>query len=289
MTAMIENKNATVSGIARNTSVGRDKVKSFVGVPGIRGDGVLRATADLRASELIKLFEFIESVDMLAENSQFTLAERAMYVELVRSASITRSDSPDHALYPFEITSMIESHLPLQDEIDKIEGRYVSFRRLPNDDHVYVSAIDVVYDEDRRILTWSNVHSVYESEPFQFYYGVIVPFGSDYLFFGRRRDRRYINILSIRKPSDDRPYRHGICLVESDDTPTLARLFLRKIDCDDEWKTIKKQSGRKSIDICLGELGLTKEEFIDPLPWMSEDGGKINNKNSIISRKYSID
>ena len=154
---------------------------------------------------------------------------------------------------------------------------------MPTSEKILVSAIHCYYDDERGLAVWENYHKIkHANVPYQ---GIVSAQDGHFLFIGQSVDGVYINALSIRRPSTDLDFRLGIALVETENIPTICRIFLKKQNVE-SLEALEPHCGLHSLQKCITKFNLRFEEDVDILPYSDVSRREVNNKRAVTTEAY---
>ncbi|MEM7728783.1 MAG: hypothetical protein AAF311_05850 [Pseudomonadota bacterium] len=207
---------------------------------------------------------------------------------LSRASSAFTNEQEDKGQSIEEMIWEIGPGQPLtKTERERVQGVYIAFRRIPDEKgKVFASGLRIWRDDISGHTKWENDHPVTTGASLQYRGHVRSHENSHLSLAALRHDRQYLNIISVRVPTVRLGHLHGIAFLDTDDVPTVARVFLREVEGASSISDISHRLGVVSIEAALS-LGLKFENDIDISPYTDEAEVYLDNKRAVKTKKYS--
>ncbi|MEO9652424.1 MAG: hypothetical protein ABJ360_25740 [Roseobacter sp.] len=270
---LIRRRIVSKATIAENLGVSRQKVDGLLGKP---GKSNMKDTLEIgQVAKLLETFTPLIDEEMLAEDSRV----KTLYDTLMQGIT-SESSEP---ILGSEFEAFEKNAVRPKADMELALGHYLVFRRLPNSDEILVSALHCSYDHQRGLAVWENYHKInHANVPYK---GIVSAQDGHFLLIGQSIDGVYINALSIRRPSTDLDFRLGIALVETENIPTICRIFLKKQNVRN-LKALETYCGLHSLQMCLTKFHLRFESDVDILPYKKGDMKNVDNKKAVTTEAY---
>lgn len=270
---LVKRRIVSKSKVSEELGVSRQKVNGLLGDP---GSSNMQDTIEIGlVAKLIELFSSHIDDETLATDPRIKTLYDTLLLGIVPKNPQTILSAEFEAFEAKAVRSKADMELAL--------GFYLAFRRVPNSDQILVSAIHCHYDDQRQLAVWENYHKIgRDNFPYK---GIVSSQDGHFLFIGQSVDGVYINAISIRRPPADLDYRLGIALVETENIPTLCRIFLKKRTVSN-LAELESSCGLHSLQKCITKFNLRLEEDVDILPYKDGSKSYIDNKRAVTAEVY---